>query len=377
MKKIVSLLLALLLCMGVTALADGAPAPLETTESQAPLSMEETASVGEAAVYSEEEIASEETASEEDDGCYDTVIVSGVYEQTEARSLLALINQLRAGEDAWVWDEENEEQTYLTELEDLSYDYALEQIAMTRAAELALSFSHTRPDGSEWYALVSAETESWGENIAYGYGTAEEVFAAWLEADEDYAGQGHRRNMLSQDYTAVGIACFCVDGVYYWVQVFGDASDAQETQPQDGEAQVEVTVLYESHDYEAEITEPTCTKEGYTTYTCTRCGKTYTDDYTDALGHDYVGAVTAPTCTEGGYTTYTCSRCGDTYTTEYTDPVEHNYVAAVTAPTCTENGYTTYTCSYCGDTYIADETEATGHSYESVVTEPTCTEKGY
>ena len=34
----------------------------------------------------------------------------------------------------------------------------------------------------------------------------------------------------------------------------------------------------------------------------------------DATGHSYDEAVTDPTCTVDGYTTYTCSACGDTYT---------------------------------------------------------------
>ena len=42
------------------------------------------------------------------------------------------------------------------------------------------------------------------------------------------------------------------------------------------------------HDYEAEITPPTCVEDGYTTYTCKLCGNTYTDDVTEATGHTYV-----------------------------------------------------------------------------------------
>ncbi len=77
--------------------------------------------------------------------------------------------------------------------------------------------------------------------------------------------------------------------------------------------------------------------------------------------HNYVGEITAPTCTAEGYTTYTCS-CGETYTADETEATGHSYKAVVTEPTCTAEGYTTYTCS-CGDTYTADETEATGHTY--------------
>ena len=47
--------------------------------------------------------------------------------------------------------------------------------------------------------------------------------------------------------------------------------------------------------------------------------------YTDALGHDYVPEVTEPTCTEQGYTTYTCSRCGDSYVTDYVDALGHEW----------------------------------------------------
>ncbi len=131
------------------------------------------------------------------------------------------------------------------------------------------------------------------------------------------------------------------------------------------------------HDYDAVVTEPTCTEAGYTTYTCSVCGDSYTDDETDALAHDYDAVVTEPTCTEAGYTTYTCSVCGDSYTDDETEALGHSYDAVVTEPTCTEAGYTTYTCSVCDDSYTDDETEALGHSYDAVVTAPTCTDKGY
>ena len=131
------------------------------------------------------------------------------------------------------------------------------------------------------------------------------------------------------------------------------------------------------HNHVAEVTEPTCTEAGYTTYTCSNCGDTYVADETEALEHTYDAAVTEPTCTEAGYTTYTCSVCGDTYVADEVDALGHDYVAAVTEPTCTEAGYTTYTCSVCGDTYVADEVDALGHAYDAAVTEPTCTEDGY
>ena len=44
------------------------------------------------------------------------------------------------------------------------------------------------------------------------------------------------------------------------------------------------------HAYEAAITTPTCTEQGYTTYTCT-CGERYVDSYVDAAGHSYNGGI--------------------------------------------------------------------------------------
>ena len=41
------------------------------------------------------------------------------------------------------------------------------------------------------------------------------------------------------------------------------------------------------HTYTSAVTPPTCTEKGFTTYTCTKCGDSYKDDYTDIIAHDY------------------------------------------------------------------------------------------
>ena len=45
------------------------------------------------------------------------------------------------------------------------------------------------------------------------------------------------------------------------------------------------------HNYTQKVTGPTCTKEGYTTYTCTLCQDTYTSNPTAATGHNYTNGV--------------------------------------------------------------------------------------
>ena len=58
-------------------------------------------------------------------------------------------------------------------------------------------------------------------------------------------------------------------------------------------------VIHE-HDYDAVVTEPTCTEQGYTTYTC-ECGDSYVADYVDATGkHTYENGI--------------CTDCGEEHT---------------------------------------------------------------
>ena len=134
-----------------------------------------------------------------------------------------------------------------------------------------------------------------------------------------------------------------------------------------------------SHDYEAAVTAPTCTEAGFTTYTCSVCGDSYTADEVAALGHtegDWT-IVKDPTEDEEGLQQKVCTVCGEVVATDTIPQLSHvhKYEAVVTDPTCTVVGYTTYTCA-CGDTY-KEEIAATGHSYEAVVTAPTCVAAGY
>ena len=78
------------------------------------------------------------------------VDVDAKYLYEEARSMLSMINTFRTGEDAWYLGTDNRSRIPVRNLRQLSYDYNLEKTAMQRALELAVYFSHTRPDGSPW-----------------------------------------------------------------------------------------------------------------------------------------------------------------------------------------------------------------------------------
>ncbi|MCD8384759.1 MAG: carbohydrate-binding domain-containing protein [Clostridiales bacterium] len=99
-------------------------------------------------------------------------------------------------------------------------------------------------------------------------------------------------------------------------------------------------------------------------------GSSYTlvigDDGTDTeCWHNYVGVVSSPTCTEQGYTTYTCTLCGDSYVSDYTDALGHVWDEGTetTKATCTEDGVMTYTCTTCKVSYTVT-IPAMGHIYE-------------
>ncbi len=154
-----------------------------------------------------------------------------------------------------------------------------------------------------------------------------------------------------------------------------------------------------AHDYEIVEIKPTCTKDGYSIYSCKECGYTYVGSKVVAVGHSFVKtSEEKPTCTEDGYIVYTCERDGcSSVKTEITlalghsfggDNVcdrcgysreihEHTYVKAVTDPTCSQMGYTTYTCD-CGDSYRTDYVEPSGHSWDAgeETVKHTCTADG-
>ena len=135
-----------------------------------------------------------------------------------------------------------------------------------------------------------------------------------------------------------------------------------------------------SHAYSTVVTAPTCTEDGYTTYTCS-CGDTFTSNTVAALGHTWNdGVVTAPTCTEAGYTTYTCTVCDETSTGNSVNAKGHTEETVPgKAATCTETGLTNGTkCSVCGITLTEQTTiAALGHTeVTDAAVAATCTTTG-
>ena len=126
-----------------------------------------------------------------------------------------------------------------------------------------------------------------------------------------------------------------------------------------------------TNDYNYSIIQAaTCSFNGIDRYTWkTTTYGTFSFDVTiPKTGHSYTDTVTPPTCTEQGYTTHTCSRCGDSYRDSYVDALGHSFGAWThnKAPTCTEKGEETRTCSRCSYTETRD-IAATGHNWNNPV----------
>ena len=98
-------------------------------------------------------------------------------------------------------------------LNTLRYDASLEASADVRADELTVRFSHTRPDGSDWY--TANPDLMYGENLADGYNTADAVVNAWMASPE------HKANILKPDFTTGAVSTAVKNGKTYWAQEFG------------------------------------------------------------------------------------------------------------------------------------------------------------
>ena len=123
-----------------------------------------------------------------------------------------------------------------------------------------------------------------------------------------------------------------------------------------------------AHDYNEVVTDPTCEKDGYTTYTCV-CGDTHKDDYVDALGHNEVAdAAIGATCTTDGKTAGShCSVCGEVIVVQETVKANGHteVIDKAVAPDCTNTGLTEGKhCSVCSEVLVGQTVvPATGHTF--------------
>ena len=175
----------------------------------------------------------------------------------------------------------------------------------------------------------------------------------WVSTSSSYSGNSWwwLRSPDSSNGAAGVVSDGCANGSIYGVDDTGEGVVPA--------LNLTLSTACDAHDYKAVVTEPTCTEQGYTTYTCTKCNDSYVDNYTNALGHDFgEWKLTTPaTCTESGVETRYCSRCNVTQTRDV-DKSAHIFGEwkITTAPTTISDGVKTRYCKNCD----ASKTESVG-----------------
>ena len=372
------------------------------------------------------------------------VSISVQYGQTEARTILNMINEMRTSStDAWYWKQDDTTKTYCTNLQPLQYDYDLEKTAMQRAAEIAIIYSHTRPNNKDTFSAFYENSVYYtyaGENIAAGYGTADSVNDGWREDNELYAGQGHRRNMLSSKFNCVGIGHVYYNGFHYWVENFAYRDKVNTTPVSADNTETTLTIpvatskisnfniTFDKDEYSLKtgesasisVSDPaisvfghwgsrfvfvtdtpdltiadstvatlsgtiTGISEGDTTISASLYGltahQTAAVKVHNCENHWDDGKITtAPTCTKTGVKQYTCTICSETKTEEIA-ALGHDYSSdwtIDTAAACETVGSKSHHCTRCDSKKDVTEIPASGHSWNdgAITTEPTCTDEG-
>ena len=104
--------------------------------------------------------------------------------------------------------------------DELAVDHELISASVRQSLDMASTgrFSHIGKDGSNFVirAHAAGYEQPSGENIAWGFGTADDVMSAWM------ASPHHRANILNCDAKSIGTGVvYAGDGTPYYTEVFG------------------------------------------------------------------------------------------------------------------------------------------------------------
>lgn len=157
-------------------------------------------------------------------------------------------------------------------------------------------------------------------------------FGMNINSGEGTGGGGETHTHTMTPYAANAATCTTAGNSAYWYcadcgKYFSDAEGNTEI------AADSWVIPATGHTPAAAVTEnnvnPTCTVGGSydSVVYCSVCNAELSRETINvpANGHSYGSVVTAPTCTEPGFTTYTCSVCGDSYTGDEVAATGHNW----------------------------------------------------
>jgi uncharacterized protein YkwD len=130
-----------------------------------------------------------------------------------SRKLLALVNEARSGQRRCGWKR-------FDAVPPLALSAPLQRAAAAHAADMAARgvMGHAGGDGSTPAERATRAGYAWrfvGENVASGQSTPEQVVAEWLGSAH------HCANLMSADFTEMGVAFAASHAGVFWAQVFG------------------------------------------------------------------------------------------------------------------------------------------------------------
>ena len=189
----------------------------------------------------------------------------------------------------------------------------------SRAYELLLNYYGGNCSYSHGFAFSSGGGGAHAWNIVQlDDGNYYFVDTTW---DDPVSTYTNKDNNLSHDYFAVGTKSFYSDHT----PDSGYNSAVVPSNPRYGHYIISSVpssnfstswFSKHTHSYIKKVVAPTCTRKGYTLYTCKTCGKSYKDNYKAATGHKFSDwkIVKAATPTTRGTMSRKCSICGNTQT---------------------------------------------------------------
>lgn len=278
------------------------------------------------------------------DPYYEAIVnlkVSGTEDYISAKQVFELTNQARNQNG----------------LASLHLDKDLTEAAMQRAAEIAIYYSHSRPDGSTLKTGIL-------ENIGAGYLDSEGAMNGWLNSP------GHYASIMNENMTNMGVGCFVDNrGSRYWVQCF--ASNSEYTEPEIYNRDVTNRMIPTKASFVSLKTDSkrifscndTTAEIQMRIWTVNNWVSPFLD--ADLFNFESDNSAIATVGIDGKVTLHGTGTAAITATLKGEVPLSvrwviekknHLYGTEVISPTYTRQGYTKHTCSSCGDSYADNYT---------------------
>jgi len=161
--------------------------------------------------------------------------------RTDKQTSLDRLNAIRkeACEEG-VKDPQTKKKLTMSDYFPLKWSTDLEKISRIRAAESSFTIGHERLNGKSIWGVVFNNVRSWGENLAWNWGSANSIamINQWYEEKHDWVTggkgvTGHYESIISTRYKYVGLGWFYNEIAKYPNTLCGSFSDRDDIAPED------------------------------------------------------------------------------------------------------------------------------------------------